>query len=178
VYPSVFVLFADYRFDWGPREVSWVLAAVGVCSVIVQAGLIGTVVKRVGERRALLFGLACGVAGFTIYAFAEAGWLFMLGVPISALWGMAGPATQALITRQVGPEVQGRIQGALMSLVSLAGILGPMLFTTSFALFIGPDAPAHLPGAPWVVAAILLAGAWLVGWRLARTPAAVPALAD
>ncbi|HZF99279.1 MAG TPA: TCR/Tet family MFS transporter, partial [Pseudoxanthomonas sp.] len=123
VYPSVFVLFADYRFDWGPREVSWVLAAVGVCSVIVQAGLIGTVVKRVGERRALLFGLACGVAGFTIYAFAEAGWLFMLGVPISALWGMAGPATQALITRQVGPEVQGRIQGALMSLVSLAGIL-------------------------------------------------------
>ena len=180
VYPSVFVLFADYRFDWGPREVSWVLAAVGVCSVIVQAGLIGTVVKRVGERRALLFGLACGVAGFTIYAFAEVGWVFMLGVPISALWGMAGPATQALITRQVGPEVQGRIQGALMSLVSLAGILGPMLFTTSFALFIGPDAPAHLPGAPWVVAAILLAGAWLVGWRFARerAPTAAPALTD
>jgi DHA1 family tetracycline resistance protein-like MFS transporter len=180
VYPSIFVLFADYRFGWGPREVSWVLAAVGVCSVIVQAGLIGTVVRRVGEPRALLFGLACGVAGFLIYAFAEVGWIFVLGVPISALWGMAGPATQALITRQVGPEVQGRIQGALMSLVSLAGILGPMLFTSSFALFIGPEAPAYLPGAPWVVAAILLAGAWLVGWRFARErpPLAAPALAE
>lgn len=171
VYPSIFVLFADYRFGWGPREVSWVLAAVGVCSVIVQAGLIGVVVRRFGERRALLFGLGCGVVGFLIYAFAETGWIFLIGLPISALWGMAGPATQALITQQVGPEVQGRIQGAIMSLVSLAGILGPLLFTTSFAWFIGERAPAHLPGAPWLVAAILLLGAWGVGWRHARQPA-------
>lgn len=172
VYPSIFVLFADYRFAWGPREVSWVLAAVGVCSVIVQAGLIGAVVKRFGERRTLLFGLACGVVGFLIYAFAEVGWIFLIGLPISALWGMAAPATQALITRQVGPEMQGRIQGAIMSLVSLAGILGPLLFTTAFAWFIGERAPAHLPGAPWLVAAILLLGAWAVGWRYARQPAA------
>jgi len=170
VYPSIFVLFADYRFAWGPREVSWVLAAVGVCSVIVQAGLIGAVVKRFGERRTLLFGLACGVVGFLIYAFAEVGWIFLIGLPISALWGMAAPATQALITRQVGPEMQGRIQGAIMSLVSLAGILGPLLFTTAFAWFIGERAPAHLPGAPWLVAAILLLGAWTVGWRYARQP--------
>jgi DHA1 family tetracycline resistance protein-like MFS transporter len=176
VYPSVFVLFADYRFGWGPREVSWVLAAVGVFSVIVQAGLIGVVVKRVGERRALLFGLACGVVGFLIYAFAEVGWVFLIGLPISALWGMAGPATQSLITQQVGADVQGRIQGAIMSLVSLAGIVGPMLFTGAFALFIGERAPAHLPGAPWLVAAILLCAAWVVGWRYARAqPQPIPA---
>ena len=174
VYPSVFVLFADYRFGWGPREVSWVLAAVGVFSVIVQAGLIGVVVKRVGERRALLFGLACGVVGFLIYAFAEVGWVFLIGLPISALWGMAGPATQSLITQQVGADVQGRIQGAIMSLVSLAGIVGPMLFTGAFALFIGDRAPAHLPGAPWLVASILLCAAWVVGWRYAR-PQPLPA---
>lgn len=176
VYPSVFVLFADYRFGWGPREVSWVLAGVGVFSVIVQAGLIGVVVKRFGERRALLFGLACGVVGFMIYAFADVGWVFLIGLPISALWGMAGPATQSLITQQVGPEVQGRIQGAIMSLVSLAGIVGPMLFTTSFALFIGDSAPVRLPGAPWLVASMLLCVAWVVGWRYAR-PQLVPVLA-
>jgi len=176
VYPSVFVLFADYRFGWGPREVSWVLAAVGVFSVIVQAGLIGVVVKRVGERRALLFGLACGVVGFLIYAFAEVGWVFLIGLPISALWGMAGPATQSLITQQVEADVQGRIQGAIMSLVSLAGIVGPMLFTGAFALFIGEQAPAHLPGAPWLVASILLCAAWVVGWRYARPlPLPLPA---
>ncbi|HEY5971032.1 MAG TPA: TCR/Tet family MFS transporter [Pseudoxanthomonas sp.] len=168
IYPSVFVLFADYRYRWGPREVAWVLAMVGVCSVIVQAGLIGPLVKRMGERRALLFGLACGVAGFVIYGFAAVGWVFLIGIPISALWGLAGPATQALITRQVGADVQGRIQGALMSLVSLAGIVGPMLFASTFGWFIGDRAPMQLPGAPWLLAGLLLAGAWGVGWRYAR----------
>ncbi len=170
VYPSVFVLFADYRFQWGPREVAWVLAMVGVFSVIVQAGLIGPLVKRMGERRALLFGLACGVAGFVIYGFAPLGWVFLVGIPISALWGMAGPATQALITQQVGADVQGRIQGALSSLVSLAGIFAPMLFASTFALFIGDRAPAHIPGAPWFLAAGLLFTGLLVAWRYARQP--------
>ena len=168
VYPSVFVLFADYRFQWGPREVAWVLAMVGVFSVIVQGGLMGPVVKRLGERRALLFGLACGVTGFVIYGFAGVGWVFLIGIPISALWGFAGPATQALITQQVGADVHGRVQGALMSLVSLAGIFGPMLFAGTFALFIGDKAPAHIPGAPWLLAAALLFVGWLVAWRYAR----------
>ena len=168
VYPSVFVLFADYRFQWGPREVAWVLAMVGVFSVIVQGGLMGPVVKRLGERRALLFGLACGVTGFVIYGFAGVGWVFLIGIPISALWGFAGPATQALITQQVGADVQGRVQGALMSLVSLAGIFGPMLFAGTFALFISDKAPAHIPGAPWLLAAALLFVGWLVAWRYAR----------
>jgi DHA1 family tetracycline resistance protein-like MFS transporter len=171
VYPSIFVLFADYRYGWGPREVGWVLAAVGVCSVIVQAGLVGRVVSRLGERRALLLGLACGVVGFGIYAFAGSGWVFLLGIPVSAIWGLASPSTQALITRQVGSDVQGRIQGALMSLVSLAGIIGPAIFAGSFGLFIGDRAPLHLPGAPFLIAALLLGCGWLIAWRYARAPA-------
>ncbi|MBO9717577.1 MAG: TCR/Tet family MFS transporter [Pseudoxanthomonas sp.] len=173
VYPSIFVLFADYRYQWGPREVSWVLALVGVLSIIVNAGLVGRIVKAIGERRTLLLGLGCGVVGFTIYGLADSGWLFVAGLPVSALWALAAPATQALITRQVGPQVQGRIQGALMSLTSLAGIIGPMLFANVFALFVGTHAPAQLPGAPWFLAALLLACAWSVGWRYARVaPAA------
>ena len=103
---------------------------------------------------------------------ADLGWMFLIGLPVSALWGLAGPATQALITQQVGADVQGRVQGALMSLVSLAGIVGPMMFAGTFALFIGKAAPAHLPGAPWLLAALLLAIGWLVGWRFARPPSA------
>ncbi len=172
VYPSIFVLFADYRYQWGPREVSWVLAAVGVLSIIVNVGLVGRTVRAIGERRTLLLGLACGVAGFVIYGLAGHGWLFLVGLPVSALWALAAPATQALITRQVGPEVQGRIQGALMSLTSLAGIAGPLVFANVFAVFVGADAPAQVPGAPWLLAALLLACAWFVGWRHApRHPA-------
>ncbi|MBB1089630.1 TCR/Tet family MFS transporter [Lysobacter sp. SG-8] len=167
VYPSVFVLFADYRFDWGPREVGWILAAVGVCSIIVNAVLVGRVVRWLGERRTLLLGLSCGVVGFMVYGFSDSGWVWLLGIPVSALWALAAPSTQALITREVGAEVQGRIQGALMSLVALAGILGPGLFTFSFAWAIDEATPVHLPGAPWLIAGVLLALAVVIAWRKA-----------
>ncbi len=170
VYPSIFVLFAGYVYGWGPVQVSWVLALVGVCSIVVNVALVGRIVARIGERRALLLGLGCGVIGFVIYGLAGSGVMFLLGVPISALWAIAGPAAQALITRRVGPEVQGRIQGALMSLISLAGVLGPLLFANVFAWFIGSHAPLHLPGAPWLLAGLLLAGALLTAWSRAATP--------
>ncbi|MCW0389181.1 Tetracycline resistance protein, class C [Xanthomonas sacchari] len=175
VYPSIFVLFADYRFGWGPKQVSWVLALVGVCSIVVNAVLVARVVRRFGERGALLFGLGCGVIGFAIYSVAGSGALFLLGVPISALWAVAGPAAQAIVTRQVGADAQGRIQGALMSLVSLAGVIGPLLYAWVFAAFIGPNALLHFPGVPWLLAALLLGGGWIVAWRRARVPEAAAA---
>ena len=171
VYPSVFVLFADVAFGWDERVVGRVLAAVGVLSVIVNAVLVKKVVAAIGERRALLTGLACGVVGFTVYGLAPTGTVFLMGLPVMALWALAMPSTQALVTRQVGPEAQGRIQGALTSLGSLAGVLAPGIYTAIFGWFIGPHAPAHLPGAPFLLAAALLLTAALVGWRFARTPA-------
>ena len=178
VYPSIFVLFADYQYRWGPREVSYVLAVVGVCNVIVNVGLVGRAARRFGERRTLLFGLSCGMVGFVIYGMADVGWIFLLGLPISALWAMAAPSTQSLITRQVGADVQGRIQGALMSLVSLAGVIGPVLFAGSFGYFVDDRAPVHVPGAPWFIAAALLACAVMIAWRFARVPAAQSAVAN
>lgn len=165
VYPSIFVLFADYRYGWGQKEVGYVLALVGVLSVIVNVLLVGRMVKAMGERRAVLLGLACGALGFAVYGFAGQGWIFLLGLPISALWAIAAPATQSLITRQVGPEAQGRIQGALTSLVSLAGIAGPAIFAGSFGWFVSDAAPVKLPGIPFLIAAALLVVAWLVTLR-------------
>ena len=178
VYPSVFVLFADYAYHWGQKEVGYVLALVGVLNVIVNVALVGWVVKRFGERRALLASLACGAIGFAIYGMADSGWIFLLGLPVSALWAISSPATQALITRQVGADVQGRIQGALMSLVSMAGIVGPAIFAGSFGYFIGDSAPIHLPGAPWFIAGLLLGVAVLIAWRHARETTASVATAD
>ncbi len=176
VYPSVFVLFADYRYGWGPQAVGWVLAVVGVCSVIVNALLVKRAVAAFGERRTLLIGLAFGTVGFCIYAFAAEGWMFLAGIPVMAVWAFAMPATQALVTRQVGSDAQGRVQGALSSLTSLAGIAGPTAYTTVFALFIGARAPVHAPGAPFLLAGALLLTALLVAWRFARGPVAKPSV--
>jgi DHA1 family tetracycline resistance protein-like MFS transporter len=169
VYPSVFVLYADYRYDWGPLAVGKVLAVVGVCSALVQGFLVRKWVPVLGEHKALVLGLLAGVVGFAAYGVAPTGTLFLCAVPIMALWGLAGPAAQALVTREVGPEVQGRIQGAMASLVSLAGIIGPALYTFTFAKFIGRGAPIELPGIPWFIAASLLGIALVLAFKHWRT---------
>lgn len=92
----------------------------------------------------------------------------MVGLPISALWALAGPATQALVTSRVGADEQGRIQGAISSLSSLAGVIGPVLFAGSFGWFVSDRAPVHLPGIPSYLAAALLLVGWCVAWRYAR----------
>ena len=165
VYPSTFVLFADAAYGWKEKQAGYVLAAVGVLSVIVNVAVVGRLVKALGERRAMMLGLACGTLGFVVYGFAGSGWLFLAGLPISALWTVAGPATMALVTQQVPADVQGRIQGSLSSLVSLAGIFAPALFAGAFGFFIGPAAPVRLPGISFLIAALLLGIAALVAWR-------------
>jgi DHA1 family tetracycline resistance protein-like MFS transporter len=156
VLPSIFVLYASYRYGWDTTTVGLTLAMVGVCSMVVQGAAIGPIVGRLGERRALLLGLACGAIGFLIFGIAPDGHLFWLGIPVMALWGVAGAATQALMTRLVAPDRQGQLQGATSSVQSVSQLVGPFLFTLTFAYFIGPQAPLKLPGAPFLLAAALL----------------------
>jgi DHA1 family tetracycline resistance protein-like MFS transporter len=169
VLPSTFVLYATYRYGWGTTTVGGTLAFVGICSMVVQGIAIGPIVRGFGERRALLLGLGCGAIGFLIFGAAPTGALFWLGIPVMALWGIAGAATQALMTRQVAPDQQGQLQGATSSVQSVSQLLGPFLFTLTFAYFIGGNAPLKLPGAPFLLASVLLALALLVArWTLAR----------
>jgi DHA1 family tetracycline resistance protein-like MFS transporter len=153
---SVFVLNAAYRFSWSSATVGLALAAVGICSATVQAGLVGSVVTRFGERRTLIAGLGCGVAGFAIYGLAPTGLIFALGIPILSFWGMYSPASQGIITRLVGPTRQGALQGAFSSVQMSMGVFGPLVFSEVFARAIAPDVRWHLPGAPYLLAALLL----------------------
>lgn len=162
---STFVLYSDYRFSWGPQEVGYTLALVGLCSAIVQAGLVRRVVPMFGERRVMLAGLAFGVCGFLTLGFAAISTLFLLGIPLLALAGLGGPTTQSIITRQVDPGEQGRLQGAITSLGSLATVFGPFIFSQIFAFFISPGTPVHLPGAAFILSAILLALGFVLGWK-------------
>ena len=165
VLPSTYVLYATYRYGWDTTTVGVTLAMVGVCSMVVQGAGIGPIVKRFGEKRALLFGLLCGAIGFFIFAAAPTGPLSWLGIPVMALWGVAGAAIQAMMTRLVAPDQQGQLQGATSSVQSLAQLFGPFLFTLTFAYFIGSTAPFKLPGAPFFLASALLLLAALIALR-------------
>jgi DHA1 family tetracycline resistance protein-like MFS transporter len=118
-----------------------------------------------GERRALLLGLSSGALGFLIFGLAPSGSLFWLGIPVMALWGVAGAATQALTTQLVAPDQQGKLQGATSSVQSVSQMVGPFLFTLTFAYFIGANAPLKLPGAPFLLASALLVLALVIAVR-------------
>jgi DHA1 family tetracycline resistance protein-like MFS transporter len=168
VLPSVFVLYASYRYGWNESRVGLTLAIVGITNVAIQGGLVRRIVGRFGERNALLAGLLAGMVGFAAYGLAPTGDMFMLGVPVFAFMGLFGPSAQGLMTRLVKRTEQGQLQGANSSLMGITGLIGPGLFTLTFATFIGPRADLHLPGAPFLLASLLMAFAALLAWRVTR----------
>ncbi|MDW8362403.1 MAG: MFS transporter [Myxococcales bacterium] len=174
VYPAVFVLYAGHRYGWDETTVGLVLAAVGVLGAIVQGGLVGPIVARLGERRTLLTGLVAGAIGFAIYGSASTGTVFLVGLPVMALWGLSGVSAQSLMSRRVGIAEQGQLQGMLHGLRGLTGLLGPGLFSQSFRLGIAPGTPLALPGLPFLLASSLLLTALVVA-TVARTTVAEPA---
>ena len=154
--PSVFVLYTEFRYGWTARGVGIALAVVGVCAAFVSGGMVGPYVNKFGERWSLLSGLVFGVIGFLGMALAPSGWTFLGAIPFIALWGVAGPAMQSLMSQRVDPSSQGKLQGAINSLRALTGMVGPLLFTQVFAVAISATATIRLPGAPYYLSAVLL----------------------
>ena len=165
---STYVLYTDYRYGWGPQAVGYTLALVGLCSGLVQAVLVRRLMPTFGERRLIVGGLLLCIVGYGFFGFAPVAWIFLAGIPFLCLGGLAGPPAQAMMTQQVDPHEQGRLQGALTSLASLAGIFGPALFANTFALFISDHAPVNLPGAAFVLSAVLLLAAAVIALNITR----------
>jgi MFS transporter, DHA1 family, tetracycline resistance protein len=171
VLPSVSVLYLMYRYGWDERLVGLTLAFVGISSIVVQGAVVGPVTKTIGERAALMLGLAFGVAGFLVFALARTGIEFCIGIPLLALWGLEGPASMALMSRLVGASEQGQLQGANASVTGIANLFGPALFTQTFAVAIGSGRDAYLAGAPFLLATLMIAAAGILAWFATRARA-------
>lgn len=165
VFSAVFVLYAAHRFGWGPWEVGALLFLVGALDIVVQGVLVGPAVRRLGDRRVMAIGLLGGAVGLVCMGLATTGTLLTLAVVPNALWGLAMPTLQSLMTRLVSPSEQGALQGAATSVASLAGILSPAFFGAVYALSVGDAAPLPYPGSAFLIAALVLLGAAAIGRR-------------
>jgi MFS transporter, DHA1 family, tetracycline resistance protein len=173
---SVWALSNQERFGWSLREVGLSLMVVGVSTALVQGVLIRAILPPLGERRALVLALGLGALGHFGFGLAQHGWIMYAMLFPFALAGLAGPATQALITREVGPSEQGELQGSLNSLAGLAAIVAPLLGTDLLARFGPATARPHVPGAPFLAAACFnLLGLALALRLFRRMPARAPA---
>jgi len=168
VLQSSFVLYANYRYGWGPGLMGLNLLGVGIGNILVQAFVVGPFVARFGERGALYTGLTAGAIGFVIYATATTGLQFWMGLPVFTFMGLAQPGYQGLMTRRVGPSEQGRLQGANSGLMALGSIIGPVLFTQVFAWSISGKGAGVGPGTTVFVAAAMLGTALLLALSQGR----------
>ncbi|MBI4658997.1 MAG: TCR/Tet family MFS transporter [Verrucomicrobia bacterium] len=168
VLPSTWVLYTSYRYQWTVGQTGLSLAIVGLTAAIVQGGLTRVIVPRLGEEKATIVGLSIAAASYAGYGLATEGWMIYAVLIAGSLAGITGPAVQGLISRSVGADEQGGVQGSLTSLASVAGIAGPPIATGLFGHFIGKTTTVHLPGAAFFFSAVLVVAALLLALRSFR----------
>jgi DHA1 family tetracycline resistance protein-like MFS transporter len=165
---STWVLFTTFRFGWTPGDNGIALFCVGLCSIVVQAGLLARLIRRFGEVRLCMLGLASGTIVYLLYGLATAGWMMYVLILCNLLSFAAGPALQAILSNASSNREQGELMGALQSVSSVGLIVMPL---ASAALL---GAASHLPpsdwrvGGPFYACALLEAAALFAAWRYFR----------
>jgi DHA1 family tetracycline resistance protein-like MFS transporter len=152
VYGTCWALWGSDTFAWNGLWIGLSLGTFGVCQTLAQAFLPGPAVSLLGERGAILTGVASACLALVVMAFATQGWMIFAIMPVFALGGIGVPALQSLATRQVDESQQGRFQGVLASAVSLASIVTPLGFSSFYFVV-----RQHWPGAIWLTVVVVYA---------------------
>jgi DHA1 family tetracycline resistance protein-like MFS transporter len=168
IFSAIFVLYAGDRYGWSAWQVGSLLALVGLLDMGVQGLLVGPVVKRLGDRTTMVVGLCFGAIGIASMGLASTATLFIAAIFPNALWGLAMPTIQSLMTRHVSESEQGQLQGANNSVAAIAGVISPLFFGAIYSLSVGPKPTLPYIGTAFLIAALVLAGAALIGWRAGR----------
>lgn len=153
VYPAIWAYFGQERFGWGPGMVGLSLAIYGISIAVVQGILIRPILARIGDRTAVILGLAMEIAAFVFLAFVKEGWMALAFTLVAALGAIAGPAVQGTMSRMVEDNQQGELQGTLTAISVIAAILAPVIMTQTFYAFTHDLTGLYLPGAPFLLSA-------------------------
>ncbi len=148
--------FSMEKFKWSEAMVGYSLGLVGVLSALVQGLLIRIVIPKLGSYKALITGISLNLVGLILFSLASEGWMLFAFLVPYALGGIAGPALQGILSNQVPANEQGELQGALTSMMSATGIVGPLMMTSIFAYFTHAEARIYFPGAPFIAGALLI----------------------
>lgn len=164
------VLYTTFKFGWGPRQAGLSLFVVGLVAVVVQGGLLGRLIKLMGERRLIIAGLLSGSLAYAGYGLATHGWMMYALICANFLAFASGVALQGMVSKAAGAEEQGRTMGALASLSSLLGIPAPIIANTLLGEVSHLASSDWRVGAPFFLCAAMQASAWLIAWRHFSAP--------
>lgn len=168
--PSTWTFFTMLKFGWSERDVGLSMGAVGLMMAIVQAGFIGVVLARLGERTAVVTGYLLMALAYMGFAYASQSWMMYAFMIPFALGSIVTPAIRGILSNQVPDNAQGELQGAISSLISLASLVAPIFMTQLFSYFTSDSAPFYFPGAPFLAAAVLVLISTVVFLRVMPNP--------
>lgn len=160
---STWNYYTMYKFKWDEQLVGYSLAFIGVAVALVQGGLIRIIIPKIGQKKAVLYGMLLYALGLVLFSIAWEGWMMFVFLIPYAIAGIAGPAIQSLLSSKIPSNEQGELQGTITSLISITMIIGPALMTNLFYFFSSPDAEIYFPGAPYLAGAIFT----LIGFFIA-----------
>ncbi len=154
-HPSTWSYFTMKEFGWNSDQVGYSLGFVGLMVAIVQGGLNRVINPKIGDRKSVIIGLIFYGLGFVLFSLATKGWMMYIFMIPFGLGGIAGPALQSMITKQVAPNEQGELQGGITSLQSVTTIVGPLVASNLFAYYSDGKDHFQFPGAAFLMAGIL-----------------------
>jgi DHA1 family tetracycline resistance protein-like MFS transporter len=147
---SIWIIYGSDRYGWTPFMVGVSIGFFGLLHAIAQAFVAGPMTERWGERFALIVGMATDSLACVLIAFAARSWMAFALMPLFGLGAVGLPALQSLLSGKVDPRKQGRLQGVLASLTSLASIVGPLATSSLYFAY-----RASFPGLVWIAGAAL-----------------------
>ena len=157
---TTWVLFTHFRFGWGPRENGMALFFVGLVATIVQGALLGSLLRRFGDVKLALTGLAIGTLAYALYGLVQHGWMMYAIIVGNFISFAVGPALQSIVSNAVGPREQGVTMGALSSINSIMFVIAPSIGTPLLAQV------SQLPPSDWRVGITFFVCALLQGIAL------------
>lgn len=144
-------------FGWDELMVGISLGVIGLLIALVQGVLIRWTTPKLGENKSIYIGLSLYALGMLLFAFATEGWMMLAILIPYSLGGICGPSLQSVISKNVAPNEQGELQGALTGLMSVTSCIGPPLMTYLFYHYSEKSAVIKFPGAPFFLAFIMMA---------------------
>jgi MFS transporter, DHA1 family, tetracycline resistance protein len=174
--PTTWSFYTIHRYHWTETGIGFSLAFVGICIAIVQGGLTRILIPKIGEMRAVYFGITINTLGMIGVGLASEPWMIFAATVGLALGGIGGPSLQSIASKDIPPNEQGELQGFLTSVMSITAIIGPLLMPWLFSSFASGRYGIVLPGAPFFCSAILLVGALIFAWYTFRFRKAQAAL--
>jgi len=156
IYAAIWPFFTVERFSWSPGMIGISLTIYGVCFAIVQGVLVRPAIKIWGEKKTIIIGFCFEFSAMVTFAFLTDGKILIILIPLASLGVLAQPAIQAILSKSVGDDRQGAIQGVASSLNAIAMVITPITMTWVLAVFSDKTAKYYFPGMPFLFSALMV----------------------